>query len=458
MSRNTEFQFVSTDAAEITNFLISVYENLTGISVRPASPEKLFAQWVASVIIQERVYNNYTANQNIPSRADGKNLDALAELYYLQKRPQAKPAYCTERFTISEAQTFAVLVPKGTRVTDASNTLIWETVADAYISAGETYVDTAIRCQTDGTIGNGYALGQLNVIVDVFDYYTSCTNITTSDDGSEIASDEEFYKLMRESMFAFSTAGAVGSYIYHAKSVSTEIADVQAVRPDVVKKVTLDLYTKGGIKYAFWGGDTIDLPSLAVYAKGSSTAASADTDYTATYENGLLQIAIAAGGALASASQIDVSLTFDGAGHVDIYVLMADGTIATTEIKNAVLAACNESKVRPLADYVSVKDPGIVSYDIDFTYYVPTDTTLSGAAIQEAVNAAVEQYVAWQSGKLGRDINPDKLRDLLFHTGVKRIVLRSPSYTVLEGGKNNAAPQIAKLGAKTIVNGGYEDE
>ena len=81
MSRNTEFQFVSTDAAEITNFLITVYENLTGVSVRPASPEKLFAQWVASVIIQERVYNNYTANQNIPSRADGKNLDALAELY-----------------------------------------------------------------------------------------------------------------------------------------------------------------------------------------------------------------------------------------------------------------------------------------------------------------------------------------------------------------------------------------
>lgn len=92
MSRNTEFQFVSTDAAEITNFLITVYENLTGVSVRPASPEKLFAQWVASVIIQERVYNNYTANQNIPSRAEGKNLDALAELYYLQQRPQAKPA------------------------------------------------------------------------------------------------------------------------------------------------------------------------------------------------------------------------------------------------------------------------------------------------------------------------------------------------------------------------------
>lgn len=44
-------------------------------------------------------------------------------------------------------------------------------------------------------------------------------------------------------------------------------------------------------------------------------------------------------------------------GAVDLYVLMDDGTIATTEIKNAVLAACNDDTVRPLTDKVSVKDP-----------------------------------------------------------------------------------------------------
>ena len=75
--RNTGYQFVSTDTEAVESLLISIYEKITGVSVKPASPEKLFAQWVASVIIQERVYNNYTANQNIPSRADGKNLDAL---------------------------------------------------------------------------------------------------------------------------------------------------------------------------------------------------------------------------------------------------------------------------------------------------------------------------------------------------------------------------------------------
>ena len=51
--------------------------------------------------------------------------------------------------------------------------------------------------------------------------------------------------------------------------------------------------------------------------------------------------------------------------------------------------------------------------------------------------------------------------------GVKRIELRKPSYVVLQDGKLDPAktyelsqtvPQIAKLGAKTIVSGGYEDE
>ena len=55
-------------------------EEITGRSVLPADLEKLYIQWVKAAILQERVLNNYTGNQNIPSRAEGENLDALAEL------------------------------------------------------------------------------------------------------------------------------------------------------------------------------------------------------------------------------------------------------------------------------------------------------------------------------------------------------------------------------------------
>lgn len=378
MSRNTEYQFVSTNTETLEALLVAGYEKITGVSVKPASPEKLFIQWVTSIVLQERVLNNYTGNQNLPSRAEGSNLDSLGELFYVTQRPTAQAAVCTERFYISQAQTVAVLIPSGTRVTDASSTLVWETTADAYIAIGSTYADVAVRCQTSGAVGNGYAAGQLNTIVDLFDYYDHCENITASDDGADEASDDEYYELMRASIDGYSCAGATGGYIYFAKQVSTEISDVVANRP--------------------------------------------------------------------------------GDGRVNLYVLMDDGTIATAEIKSAVLAACSPDTVRPLTDYVEVQDPETVSYDIAFTYYIPRNSALSSTDIQAAVDAAVQKYVAWQCGRLGRDINPSYLIGLLMQTGIKRVVLTSPDYTALRDGRDNTVPQVAAVGTITATDGGYEDE
>lgn len=378
MSRNTEHQFIPTDTGEVVALLTAIYEKITKTTVHPASPERLFIQYMANIIIQERVLNNYTGNQNIPSRAEGENLDALAELTHIKGRPEAKPAVCSVRFSISEAQDTAILIPAGTRVTDPTNTLIWETEEDAYIPIGETFVELAVRCQSVGTIGNGYAAGQINTLVDVYDYYSECVSVTESDGGSNVPDDDEYYELMRSSMDSFSCAGARGSYIYFAKQVSTEIADVIANSP-----------TPGVVK---------------------------------------------------------------------LYVLMDDGTLATKEIKNEVLAACSADEVRPLTDQVFVEDAEVVSYDINFTYYLQTGRTKSAAEVAAAVNEAVEQYKAWQCGKLGRDINPDELREYLYHTGIKRIELTAPAFTALRDGRDKKVPQVARVGTVTITNGGYEDE
>lgn len=378
MSRNTQYQFVSTDTGTLISSLVAGYERITGTSVQPASPEKLFIQWVADIIIQERIINNYTGNQNIPSRAEGENLDALGELFYASQRPAAQPAVCTERFYISEAQETAILIPAGTRVTDASNTLVWETVEDVYVSIGSTYADVQIRCQTAGVIGNDYAAGQINTAVDLFDYYDRCENTTASDGGADEATDDEYYDLMRSSQDAYSTAGPKGGYIYIAKQVSTEIADVVANTPS--------------------------------------------------------------------------------SGKVALYILMDDGTIAQTETKNAVLTACSADTVRPLTDQVTVQDPQTIEYDITFTYYIPSDASVSSTEIEAAVNVAVQKYVAWQCAKLGRDINPSYLIGLLMQTGIKRVELTSPAFTILKDGGDNATPQIAKIRNIVATNGGYEDE
>lgn len=231
MSRNAEYQFVSTDPEELVALMIAMYEKLTGGAVQPASPERLFIQWAAAVLVQERALNNYTGNQNIPSRAEGANLNALGELFYTKTRPPAQSAICTERFWITEAQSRAILIPAGTRVSDAESKLVWLTAADIFIPSGELYADIMIECQMPGTAGNGYTTGQINRLVDLFPYYDRCENITVSDKGADEATDDEYYSLMRESEDAYSNAGSKGAYIYFAKSVSTEIADVVANSP-----------------------------------------------------------------------------------------------------------------------------------------------------------------------------------------------------------------------------------
>ncbi len=379
MSRNPDYQFFPTDAGEIILELVAAYEAITEEIVQPASPEMLFIRWVASVIIQERVLNNYTGNQNIPSRAEGQNLDALAELTYSKARPKATAATCTMRFSISEAQLTSVLIPAGTRISSADNALVWATSEDNYIPIGETSIEVEnVTCQTAGTVGNGYKPGQINKLVDLYDFFSSCENITESDGGSDVPDDDTYYELMRASMDAYSCAGARGSYIYFAKQVSTEIADVIANSP-----------TPGVVK---------------------------------------------------------------------LYVLMNDGTLATDELKAKVLAACSADDVRPLTDYVLVEDAEIVSYNVEFTYYIQSGGTKSAAEIAAAVEAAVEKYTAWQSAKLGRDINPSELYRLLMETGIKRLELTAPAFTVLQDGSGTTVPQVATLGSITITNGGYEDE
>ena len=243
--RNPEYQFMDLDAAALVEEMTAEYERVCGVSAAPGSPERLFIQWVSAILLQERAMLNYALNQNIPSRAEGEHLEALAELFFQQGRQAATAAGCTVRFSISQAQSGAVLIPGGTRVTDSGKTLYWQTEADAYIPAGETSVDLAVVCQTAGTAGNGWSAGQLNTIVDVYDYYSGCTNLNESEGGADEQTDEELYESMRMSMDALTTTGSRGSYIYHAKAVSADIADVAVLSPSA-GEVRIYALKKGG--------------------------------------------------------------------------------------------------------------------------------------------------------------------------------------------------------------------
>ena len=79
--RGTEYKFVQADSAAVLSELTAKYEDLTGRTLLPADPDRIFISWVADIIAQERALLNYAANQNIPSRAAGEILTLSVNLF-----------------------------------------------------------------------------------------------------------------------------------------------------------------------------------------------------------------------------------------------------------------------------------------------------------------------------------------------------------------------------------------
>jgi phage-related baseplate assembly protein len=120
-----------------------------------------------------------------------------------------------------------------------------------------------------------------------------------------------------------------------------------------------------------------------------------------------------------------------GPGNVNIAVLMQDGGLPSEEVKNQVFETLSDKRVRPLTDFVHVKNPEPVEYNIAGEYWIRTADAAKAQSIIDNVNLAVERFVAWQRNVLGRDINPSFLHQLIMECGVKWATINEPALTKL---------------------------
>jgi len=149
----------------------------------------------------------------------------------------------------------------------------------------------------------------------------------------------------------------------------------------------------------------------------------------------------------------DVAATSPEAGVVDIRVLLQGGEQPTQAVLEEVEAALNASDVRPLTDIVTVSMPEEDPFEIDLTYYINRNSQASTSIIDRDARAAVEDYIKWQTGKMGRDINPSYLTQLIMAAGVKRVEVRKPTFQVVE------ETHVARIvrDSMTVLNGGIEN-
>lgn len=149
----------------------------------------------------------------------------------------------------------------------------------------------------------------------------------------------------------------------------------------------------------------------------------------------------------------DVKVTSPTPGIVDIRFIMDGGILPDDKTITAVQEHVSQRGKRPLTDNVQVGRPEVERFTVDLKYYINASESSTAASIQENVSAAVNNYIKWQSSKIGRDINPDELTARVKEAGAKRVIIAAPEFRVVGG--------IAKAeieGTPSVIYGGLEDD
>lgn len=147
---------------------------------------------------------------------------------------------------------------------------------------------------------------------------------------------------------------------------------------------------------------------------------------------------------------VDVAVHSPDPGIVDVYVLLNGGLLPDQEMLDLVESVLTPEDVIPLTDTCNVKVPEPVSCSVELTWYLDRDDSALAGSVQAAVLAAVDEYAAWQTTALGRDINPTELIWRVKDAGATRVSLTTPVHVYLE------LWQVALVESITVIYGGLE--
>ena len=180
-------------------------------------------------LFQIEQYVDRAGKQDLLKYSYGEFLDNLAGNRGVT-RNQPTAAKTTVRFTLSEKKSYTVSIPAGTKVTNG-NGIYFQTSEYAEIPAGSEYADIIMVCTINGIQGNDLLPGQVDILVNPLPYIKSVTNITTSEGGAELETDESLAERTYLAPSSYSVAGPGDAYVYWARTYSANIGSVKPTSP-----------------------------------------------------------------------------------------------------------------------------------------------------------------------------------------------------------------------------------
>jgi len=274
----------TTDVAQVAAAFISEYEGdffqITRIAktLAPGDPVRILLLRMAARESQYRVLLNYGFQQNFILSAVGINLDAIGSNYgSLGARLPASSASTTIQFSITTPLNIAFSIPLNTTISGSSSTtnIVFQTTQVVTLPAGATSVLVPAVCTQAGVIGNGYAVGQLNTLLNwSLPYIVTVTNTTTTQGGADAEADDAYAYRLSLVPGAFSVAGSYQAYQYWAFTSNVAVSSASIVGPNGDVNGNPPNTAAGYVNvYILLQGGQIPSPSVLAQIQGFLSAA-----------------------------------------------------------------------------------------------------------------------------------------------------------------------------------------
>lgn len=226
---NEELELIVANSNAIFEEAKILYKELSGDEIVPASEESYLLSTISALLGNIKAEMNRVALENYLPYARNKRLDLKGIIYGSRgERLGANPARTTMRCYISTEVERNVIIPSGTRF--IYKTFIFVSEEEFTIKAGSLYVDIPVVCETTGDIGI-ILKGEVKEIVDRYDYFESCENITEVTGGRDIEDDNAYRERIGEIPEGFTSAGSEGAYKFWTKRASPLVTDVVIESP-----------------------------------------------------------------------------------------------------------------------------------------------------------------------------------------------------------------------------------
>ncbi|QNM15524.1 baseplate J/gp47 family protein [Fusobacterium hominis] len=224
-----DIELINSDPKKIYEEGLKIYKELSGEDIPPASILSYELSTFAALLGNIKAEMNRVALENYLPYAHGVRLDLKGTMYGDRgKRLQANKSRTTMRCNISQPVNRDVYIAKGTRFINGE--YIFKTEQIYKIAEGKTYIDVVAVCESAGETPK-ILKGELNQIVDRYDYFESCENITDVTGGSDEENDDMYRARLEEIPESFTSAGSDGAYKYWTKKASSLVTDVEIISP-----------------------------------------------------------------------------------------------------------------------------------------------------------------------------------------------------------------------------------